>query len=89
LFIASCSGTRNLPEGELLWRCQDKSGRQRNKREPLKAAFEAIVRQNLIRPFSVLDPNYLFIKLLVLKKTKGFRYWLKQKWEKRLFITVK
>jgi hypothetical protein len=77
LFIASCSGTRNLPEGELLYRGAkikvEGEATPKKERKALKAEFEAIVRPNLIRPFSVLDPNYLFIKLLVpQKKQKDF-----------------
>jgi hypothetical protein len=88
LFIASCSGTRNLPEGELLYGGAKIKWKARNKNiKALKAEFEAIVRPNLIRPFSVLDPNYLFIKLLVLKKKRISL--LVPKWEKHLFTIVK
>jgi hypothetical protein len=48
----SCSGTRNLPEGELLYRGAKIKwkGKQRKKKErkALKAEFEAIVRPKLI-----------------------------------------
>jgi hypothetical protein len=61
LFIASCSGTRNLPEGELLYGGAKikVEGNETPKKgtQSLEAEFE--VRPNLIRPFSVLDPNYL------------------------------
>jgi hypothetical protein len=40
--------------------------------QSLKAEFEAIVRPKPNCPFSVLDPNYLFIKCGKKKKQKDF-----------------
>jgi hypothetical protein len=51
-----------------------------------KAAFEAIVRPKPNSSFLGFRPK-LFIKLLVLQKAKGFRYWLKPKWEAPVYYS--
>jgi hypothetical protein len=52
-------------------------------RKALKAEFEAIVRPKPNRPFSVLDPNYLFIKLLKKQKISL----LKPKWRRPVYYS--
>jgi hypothetical protein len=70
-------------------RCQDKSGRQqrqKKERKALKAEFEAIVRPKPNSSFLGFRPKLFIYKIAGTQKTKGFRYWLKPKWEKHLFI---
>jgi hypothetical protein len=79
LFIASCSGTRNLPEGELLWRCQDKSGSNEKKGNALKAAFEAIVRPKPNSSFLGFRPKLFIYKIAGTQKNKRISLLVKTK----------
>lgn len=84
LFLASCSGTKNLPEGELLYTGAkikvDGDATPKKERKALKAEFEAIVRPKPNASFLGLRPKLFIYKLAGNpKKQKGFRYWLKNK----------
>jgi outer membrane protein assembly factor BamA len=84
LFLASCSGTRNLPAGALLYTGAsvkvEGEANQKKVRKALKAEFEAIVRPKPNSSFLGVRPK-LFIYNIVgtPKKQKGWRYWLKTK----------
>jgi outer membrane protein insertion porin family len=84
LFLASCSGAKNLPEGELLYTGAkikvDGGATPKKERKALKAEFEAIVRPRPNASFLGLRPKLFIYKLAGNpKKQKGFRYWLKNK----------
>lgn len=84
LFVISCSTTRSLPEGELLYvkgkiKVEDSAITKKQSRE-LKSALSEIIRPKPNKKFLGLRPK-LYIHNLVgtVKKEKGFRYWLKYK----------
>lgn len=84
VFVASCSGTRNLPEGELLYvgaKIKVKGDETPKKeRKALKTELEAIVRPKANGSFLGLRPKLFIYNLAgTPKKQKGFRYWLKTK----------
>jgi outer membrane protein insertion porin family len=84
LFIASCSGTRNLPEGELLYVATKVevlgSDTPKKERKALKTALQKIVRPEPNSSFLGFRPKLVIYKLAgTPKKQKGFRYWLKTK----------
>ncbi|NGY37177.1 BamA/TamA family outer membrane protein [Flavobacterium sp. XN-5] len=84
LFVASCSGTKNLPEGELLYTGAkikvEGNTTPKKERKALKAEFEAIVRPKPNASILGLRPKLFIYKLAGNpKKQKGFRYWLKNK----------
>jgi outer membrane protein assembly factor BamA len=84
LFVASCSGTRNLPEGELLYVGAkikvEGDATPKKERKALKAQFEAIVRPKSNSSFLGFRPKLFIYKIAGSpKKQKGFRYWLKNK----------
>jgi hypothetical protein len=76
LFIASCSGTRNLPEGELLYGGAKikVEGKQRQKKEQsLESKFEAIVRPKPNSSFLGFRPKLFIYKIAgTQKKQKDF-----------------
>ena len=84
VFVASCSGTRNLPEGELLYvgakiKVQGDET-PKKERKALKTELEAIVRPKANGSFLGLRPKLFIYNLAgTPKKQKGFRYWLKTK----------
>jgi outer membrane protein assembly factor BamA len=84
VFVASCNGTRNLPEGELLYvgaKIKVKGDETPKKeRKALKTELEAIVRPKANGSFLGLRPKLFIYNLAgTPKKQKGFRYWLKTK----------
>jgi outer membrane protein insertion porin family len=84
LFVASCSGTRNLPQGELLYVGAkikvEGNETPKKERKALKTAFEAIVRPKPNSSFLGFRPKLFIYKIAgTPKKQKGFRYWLKTK----------
>lgn len=84
LFVVSCSGTKNLPEGELLYvgakvKVEDDATPKKDRKE-LKKELQAIVRPKPNGSFLGLRPKLFIYKLAGNpKKQKGFRYWLKTK----------
>jgi hypothetical protein len=76
LFIASCSGTRNLPEGELLYRgakIKVEGNNAKKERKALKAEFEAIVRPKPNSSFLGFRPKLFIYKIAgTPKKQKDF-----------------
>jgi outer membrane protein insertion porin family len=84
LFVASCSGTRNLPEGELLYVGAkvkvEGDDTPKKERKALEAALQDIVRPKPNSSFLGFRPKLVIYKLAgTPKKEKGIRYWLKNK----------
>jgi outer membrane protein insertion porin family len=84
LFVASCSGTRNLPEGELLYVGAkvkvEGDDTTKKERKALEAALQDIVRPKPNSSFLGFRPKLVIYKLAgTPKKEKGIRYWLKNK----------
>jgi outer membrane protein insertion porin family len=84
LFVASCSGTRNLPEGELLYVGAkvkvEGDDTPKKQRKALEAALQDIVRPKPNSSFLGFRPKLVIYKLAgTPKKEKGIRYWLKNK----------
>ena len=84
LFTTSCSNTKYLPDGELLYvgakvKVVD-TAISRSERKDLKANLEDLVRPKPNKKFLGLRPKLFFYNLAGdVKKEKGFRYWLKYK----------
>ena len=84
LFVASCSGTKNLPEGELLYVgakvTVEGNETPKKERKALKKALQEIIRPKPNSSFLGLRPKIFLYHLAgTPKKQKGFRYWLKTK----------
>ncbi|MFV8370719.1 BamA/TamA family outer membrane protein [Flavobacterium sp. LB2R40] len=84
LFVSSCSNTRFLPEGELLYTGAKikVEGKKTTKKEnkALKNKLEDIVRPKPNSSFLGLKPKlYIYNLAGTPKKDKGWRYWLKNK----------
>jgi outer membrane protein insertion porin family len=84
LFMASCSGTKNLPEGELLYMGAkvkvEGNETPKKERKFLKTTLEDMVRPKPNSSFLGFRPKLVIYKLAgTPKKQKGFRYWLKTK----------
>lgn len=84
LFAAGCTGTKNLPEGELLYTGAkvkvEGDATPKKERKLLQAEFEAIVRPKPNTSFLGLRPKLFIYNLAgTPKKQKGFRFWLKTK----------
>jgi outer membrane protein assembly factor BamA len=82
--MVSCSGTKNLPEGELLYVGAkvkvEGNATPKKDHKALKKELEAIVRPKPNGSFLGLRPKLFIYKLAgTPKKQKGFRYWLKTK----------
>ncbi len=84
LFSSSCSNTRYLPEGELLYvkgtvKVED-STISRKQHRLLKSNLSTITRPKPNKKFLGLRPRlYIYNLAGTVKKEKGFRYWLKNK----------
>jgi outer membrane protein insertion porin family len=84
LFVSSCSNTRYLPEGELLYTGATIKieGNETSKKEnkALKTAIKNILRPKPNSSILGLRPKlYVYNIVGTPKKEKGFRYWLKTK----------
>ena len=82
--VSSCSNTRFLPEGELLYTGAKLTveGKEASKKEKkvLKAALKEVVRPKPNSTILGLRPKlYVYNLAGTPKKEKGFRYWLKTK----------
>ncbi len=84
LFATSCSNTRYLPEGELLYvkgkvKVED-SVIPKKQHRLLKSSLSEIIRPKPNKKFLGLRPRlYIYNLVGTVKKEKGFRYWLKNK----------
>lgn len=84
VFIASCSNTKYLPEGELLYlggkvTVQD-SLITKKQRKTLKSELAGLLRPKPNKKIFGLRPKLLIYNLVgTVKKEKGFRHWLKYK----------
>ena len=84
LFLASCSNTKYLPEGELLYigpkvKVEGKELKRKD-RKALKATFAKMIRPLPNKSFLGLRPKlYLYNIAGEPKKDKGFRHWLRYK----------
>ncbi|NRS90434.1 outer membrane protein assembly factor BamA [Flavobacterium sp. 7E] len=84
LFLAACTGTRNLPEGELLYtgatvKVESKTT-PKKERKALKTALTPLLRPKPNSSILGLRPKLFFYNLAgEPKKDKGFRYWLRTK----------
>lgn len=84
LFAASCSNTRYLPEGELLYvkgrvKVEDSTVSRKQRRE-LRSSLNEIIRPKPNKKILGLRVRlYLYNIAGEVKKEKGFRYWLKNK----------
>lgn len=82
LFAAACSGTQNLPEGELLYvggkvTVKDTSI-SRKERKALQSKLKEIIRPLPNKRLLGMRPKLFFYNLAGdVKKEKGFRHWLK------------
>lgn len=84
LFISSCSNTRFLPEGELLYTGAKVTveGKEVSKKEKkaLKTALKEVVRPKPNSSILGLRPKlYIYNLAGTPKKEKGWRYWLRTK----------
>ncbi|MGV3696436.1 translocation and assembly module lipoprotein TamL [Flavobacterium sp.] len=83
VFFAACSGTRNLPEGELLYtggkvKVKKDSLISNRERRALQAKLKDILRPVPNKSFLGMRPKLFFYNLAGnVKKEKGFRHWLK------------
>lgn len=83
-FIVSCSNTRFLPEGELLYTGAtvkiEGDSLSRSERKELKATLEELVRPKPNSSVLGLKPKLYFYHLAgEPERDKGFRYWLRNK----------
>lgn len=84
LFLAACTGTRNLPEGELLYtgatvKVESKTT-PKKERKALKAALKPLLRPKPNSSILGLRPKLFFYNLAgEPTKDKGFRHWLRTK----------
>lgn len=84
VFIASCSGTKSIPEGELLYvggkvKVEDTSISKKQRKE-LQSEFKDLLRPKPNKKFLGMRPKLFFYNLAGdVKKDKGFRHWLKFK----------
>lgn len=84
VFIASCSGTKNLSEGELLYvggkvKVEDTSI-SKKQRKQLQSELKDLLRPKPNKKFLGSRPKLFFYNLAGdVKKEKGFRHWLKYK----------
>nr|WP_314839439.1 BamA/TamA family outer membrane protein [uncultured Flavobacterium sp.] len=84
LLFQSCSNTRFLPEGELLYTGAnvkiEKNDSTKKSRKELKNNLEALVRPKPNKSILGLKPKlYIYNLAGTPKKEKGLRYWLKNK----------
>jgi outer membrane protein insertion porin family len=84
LFVSSCSNTKYLAEGELLYTGakvkMEGNETSKKERKVLKAEFENLVRPKPNSTFLGLRPKLFFYNLAGKPKTeKGWRHWLKTK----------
>lgn len=83
VFVASCSGTKNLPEGELLYtggtvKVKKDSLISNKERRALQTKMKGILRPLPNKSFLGMRPKLFFYNLAGdVKKEKGFRHWLK------------
>jgi len=80
--LASCSGTKNLPEGELLYvggsvKVKDSTISAEERRE-LRQKLKEVLRPLPNKKFLGMRPKLFFYNLAGdVKKDKGFRHWIK------------
>ncbi|MDG2432506.1 BamA/TamA family outer membrane protein, partial [Flavobacterium sp.] len=84
LFFYGCGGTKNLPEGELLYTGAkvkvEGVATTKSERKAIQAALEELTRPKPNSSFLGIRPKLFFYNLAgTPKKEKGFRYWLKNK----------
>ena len=84
LFLYGCGGTKNLPEGELLYTGAkvkvEGDATPKSERKAIQAALEELTRPKPNSSFLGIRPKLFFYNLAgTPKKEKGFRYWLKNK----------
>jgi outer membrane protein assembly factor BamA len=84
VLIAGCSGTRNLPEGDLLYTGGSvdvvSESTPKKERKALEAALEPLLRPKPNASFLGMRPKLFFYNLAgEPTKDKGFRYWLRNK----------
>ncbi|MBF04864.1 MAG: hypothetical protein CMP76_16405, partial [Flavobacterium sp.] len=84
LFLYSCSGTKNIPEGDLLYTGHkiDINGEKtsRSERKKIEKSLDELIRPKPNRSLLGMRPGIFFYNLAGdVKKEKGFRYWLKYK----------
>jgi outer membrane protein insertion porin family len=84
LFATSCSTTKYLPEGELLYVGGkikvDNSLISKKEHKLLKSKLTEILRPKPNKKFLGLRPRLFIFNLVgTVKKEKGFRHWLKYK----------
>ena len=83
LFVAACSGTKNLPEGELLYtggtvKVVKDSTISAKQRRDLQKKLKDVIRPIPNKKFLGMRPKLFFYNLAGdVKKDKGFRHWLK------------
>lgn len=84
VLFAGCSGTRNLPEGDLLYTGGSvdvvSESTPKKERKALEAALEPLLRPKPNASFLGMRPKLFFYNLAgEPTKDKGFRYWLRNK----------
>jgi outer membrane protein insertion porin family len=83
LFATACSGTKNLPEGELLYvggniKVEKDSTVSEKKRRELHKRLKDVIRPIPNKKFLGMRPKLFFYNLAGdVKREKGFRHWLK------------
>jgi outer membrane protein insertion porin family len=83
VFAVACSGTKNLPEGELLYtgatvKVEKDSLITKKQRRALQLKLKAVPRPIPNKKFLGMRPKLFFYNLAGdVKKEKGFRHWLK------------
>ncbi|WP_372752498.1 BamA/TamA family outer membrane protein [Mariniflexile sp.] len=84
LMLLSCSGTRKIPEGDLLYVGHSIAIERGTESKKIKKAIEseldAIMRPIPNKSFLGMRPSIFFYNLVgEVKKEKGFKYWVKYK----------
>lgn len=83
LFVAACSGTKGLPEGELLYTggkvtVVKEDSVSRKERKKIQDQLKEILRPIPNKSFLGMRPKLFFYNLAGdVKKDKGFRHWIK------------
>lgn len=84
LLLSSCSGTKKIPEGDLLYIGHkiESNGERTTKaeRKKMESNLNGIIRPKPNRSILGMRPGIFFYNLAgEVKKEKGFRYWIKYK----------
>lgn len=82
--LLSCSGTRKIPEGDLLYLGHtiaiENDAETKKTRKEIKSELDALIRPIPNKSILGMRPSILFYNIFTeVKKDKGFKYWVKYK----------